>query len=291
MALKVFILGGTGLIGSGVIRELVGHGHVVTALSRSPASDDRLRALGACPVRGDMREPDGWRGHLNSEDAVVHVAATFGDDMGAVDAAVIDALERVAPGRTEPLKVVYTGGCWLYGATGDEIADEGRPFAPIPAFAWMVEHARRLMANRELRTAVVHPAIVYAKGLGGFEHFIAAARKGEPIPVWGAPATRWPLVHQEDLAVAYRLALETRVRGHYNASAEIGVPVERIVAEIARRTGSSAGFTVRSAGDVIAEHGSWALGPMLDQQMTSAKLREAVDWNPTYADFAETELI
>ena len=56
--MRVLILGGTGLIGTAVIRELIKHRHKVLALSRSTGSMAMLKALGASPLRGDLRAPD-----------------------------------------------------------------------------------------------------------------------------------------------------------------------------------------------------------------------------------------
>ena len=47
--MRVFISGGTRTIGEAVIKELRRAGHAVTGLSRSEASDAKLRALGATP--------------------------------------------------------------------------------------------------------------------------------------------------------------------------------------------------------------------------------------------------
>ena len=58
--MRVLILGGTGLIGAAVIRELIKHRHKVLALSRSTRSMAMLKALGASPLRGDLRAPDAW---------------------------------------------------------------------------------------------------------------------------------------------------------------------------------------------------------------------------------------
>ena len=56
--MRVLILGGTGLIGAAVIRELIKHRYKVLALSRSTRSMAMLKALGASPLRDDLRAPD-----------------------------------------------------------------------------------------------------------------------------------------------------------------------------------------------------------------------------------------
>lgn len=54
--MKVFITGGTGLVGSAVVAELVAAGHTVTALSRSVSSAERAEAAGATPLRGSLTD-------------------------------------------------------------------------------------------------------------------------------------------------------------------------------------------------------------------------------------------
>lgn len=279
--MRVLLLGGTGSIGTAVTRTLAAAGHHILALSRSEASDRKLADLGAAMFRGDLREPEDWAHMVSSCEAIVHVAATFDDGMAETDRRVVDALLAATDDGGTRRRFLYTGGCWLYGATGDEIATEDRPFDPLPSFAWMIERGARLLAAPQFSTAIIHPAMVYHEDGGVFSRFIDPAKAGRPIEIWGAPDTRWPLIHRDDLAAAYRLLLERpELTGHFNAAAQEGVRVDDIAAEIAGRFGRPARFPVRSVEDLVAEYGGWAEGPTLDQQMSAAKLRKAAGWTP-----------
>ena len=289
--MRVLVLGATGSIGTAVARALNTAGHAVLALCRSDTSEAALKDLGYATLRGDLRKPADWAGIVNEVEGVVQVAVTFTEDMGAVDRDVIDALIDAAVPSAPPCRFLYTGGCWLYGATGDDVATEDSPFHPIPSFAWMVENAERLTASGKFSTAVIHPAMVYHRAGGVFTRFLEKAKAGDPIEVWGGPETRWPLVHRDDLATAYRLLLENPdLRGHFNVSAETGVPVGRIVAAIAEKHDAPRETVIRSKEDLVAEQGAWAEGPTLDQQMASEKLREACKWHPRYEAFETSDL-
>lgn len=177
--MQVFILGGTGTIGTAVVAELVGRNHKVLALSRSERSDELLINAGAIPFRGDLSEPSLWADAAISSDAIIQAAATFGEDMGDVDARAMKTLIQASATRTEPIRMIYTGGCWLYGQTGGDIATEDRPFDPLPSFSWMVTHAQLLRDAPKLRTAVVHPAMVYDMRDGGvFRRFFVSCEGG-----------------------------------------------------------------------------------------------------------------
>lgn len=287
--MQVFILGGTGSIGTAVVAELVSRNHQVLALSRSEKSDERLMSEGVTPFRGDLTEPESWVDAAVSSDAIIQAASTFDDDMGEVDAKAMKALAHAAEIRSDPIRLIYTGGCWLYGETGDEIATEDRPFDPLPAFSWMVTHARMLLERSQLCTAVVHPAMVYDMRDGGvFHRFLSAAKAGQSIKIWGSKSTRWPLIESSDLARVYcDLAERSDLVGHFNAVAEAGVTVGRIASVISEAYRSPTEPIIRTEQEVVKEYGAWAKGPTLDQHMSAQKLHSEVGWQPRFTDFAE----
>lgn len=73
--MKILVTGGTGFLGSRLIPQLVKNGHEVFALTRSAASHNNARALGAVPIEGDLESDKPMS--LPAVDAVVHAAAYF----------------------------------------------------------------------------------------------------------------------------------------------------------------------------------------------------------------------
>ena len=70
----VFLTGGSGWLGGGVLRRLVADGHRVRALARSDEAADVVSSAGARPVRGDVTEAGPWCHALAGCSVVFHVA-------------------------------------------------------------------------------------------------------------------------------------------------------------------------------------------------------------------------
>jgi dihydroflavonol-4-reductase len=68
------ITGGSGVVGSALVRHLVTAGDEVTALAHSDRSVSILEALGARPVRGDVLDRESVRRLVSGSDQVFHVA-------------------------------------------------------------------------------------------------------------------------------------------------------------------------------------------------------------------------
>jgi len=73
--MRVFVTGGTGLIGSAVVAELLGHGHTVLALARSGSSAAVLETEGAESIRGELADLGTLRAGAAKADGVIHLAS------------------------------------------------------------------------------------------------------------------------------------------------------------------------------------------------------------------------
>ena len=282
--MNVLIIGGSGTIGWPIVEALRASRHEVTALARSPRSGDRLRRAGCRVIAGDLRQPHAWLADLGLVEAIIHVAAAWGGDMADAEQALIDGIlahaGRHAARYGRRIRLVYTGGCWLYGAVGDRTAVEGCPFDPLPAYSYMVDHRARLFEAREIDACIVHPALVWHDDGGAIGRFLQQARRRAAPQVIGSFRTRWPLVHASDLAQLYLLAAARGADGaDYHGVAETGVPVGEIASAIAVKFDAPAPIE-QPVAQAIAELGEGAAGFALDITMDAPFTRENLGWAP-----------
>ena len=112
----------------------------------------------------------------------------------------------------------------------------------------------------------------------------SSARKA--IRVVESEEIRWPLVHREDLAHLYALALERApARSSYIGAAIDGLAVGRIARAFAKRFGTPHHEPdIISVAEIAAELGEWAKGYALDQRLSSAKAMGNLGWSPRHLD-------
>ncbi|WP_291870003.1 NAD-dependent epimerase/dehydratase family protein [Bradyrhizobium sp.] len=284
--MRLFILGGTGSIGSAVVQASIRRGHEVLALARSDVAAAWLGEAGATPVLGDMAAPEPWALRLPPLDAVIHTACDFSTAMGEIDRRLLAVLLPALATQPKRPRFIYTGGGWLFGATGNNIATESTPFRPLSAFRWMVPNLTRILEAPEVDGIVIHPAMVYAGDGGVFQRLARDAIERDAVRVVESESVRWPLVHSDDLAVLYALALEgAPARSSYIGAAVDGLAIGRIARALARRYGTRRlEPQVIPANAIVAELGEWARGYALDQQLSGAKARRALGWAPKHLD-------
>ena len=280
--MKVFITGGSGYIGRPTVAALITQGHEVTALARSDASVEFMTALGADVVHGGLDDLDVLRSAASRADGVIHLAAHDGPDARDVDAAAAEAMQAGAG----PKPYVHTGGVWVYGDTAG-VVDEDAPVTPPPITSWRPAAEAKVMAHAQHggRPILVMPAMVYGHGRGLLEEcFVQPARATGEVRYIGAGTNHWALVHVDDLADLYVLALEGATGARYAAVGDSRPTVLEAVQSLSQAAecpGQTESITLEEARNVM---GPIADAFALDQQFTNARARKQLGWAPPQRD-------
>lgn len=285
--MKVLVLGGTGSIGAAVVAALTSRRYEVLGLARSESAAGSLRLQAAQPLHGDIRQPDQWADAVESVDAVIQVAGDFTAEAESIGRKLISAVSARLRARNarDPAAYVYTGGCWLYGNTGDRVATEESPFDAPAGWAWSIDHLRMVLGDTRVRGIVIHPGMVYERDGGVLTQFRDDLCMRGRIRVFANESVRWPMVHRADIGELYALALEHAPRGtSYNGAAVDSITVGALARAMARRAGVETAPLVRPIEEAVAEFGEWARGYAIDQRMSGAKARRELAWSPAHPD-------
>lgn len=286
--MRVFITGGTGLIGSAVVSELISSGHSVTALARSDASAARAEAAGADVLRGGLSDLDVLRTGAQEADGVIHLA--FANDFSSPEAlahaideegTALATLGEVLIGSDHPL-VTVSGTPYVPGRPSTE-QDPLPTDGPVGGRSVSVGRALGL-ADRGVRSSAIRlPRTVHNNGTGGFTGLLTQIARGTGVAGYPGDGTqRWPAVHALDAAVLFRLALENAPAGSaWHAVDDEGVAVRDMADVIGRRLG----IPVES----VPEETFGTLGPIFatDQPASSAHTRAVLGWEPTHPNLLD----
>ena len=140
--MRVFVTGGTGLVGGRLVKKLLGRGDQVVLLTRQPADQVRGRFPGVEVVCGDPVKSGPWQDTAADCDGVVHLAGEnlfarrWNADVKKLLVAsrvegtrnVVTALSRKPSGADGRRKVLVSASAiGIYGPTGNEELDENSP--------------------------------------------------------------------------------------------------------------------------------------------------------------------
>lgn len=284
MKLRVFVTGATGYLGSAIAARLVRSGHDVWGLTRSADRGKAIDAFGARPVIGDLADPGEWLGPLQNCDAVVH-AAYDGEIGPEQDQRALEAVRQAAlDGRVR--RLLYTSGTWIYGNGGGEVVDESTALAPLDLVRWRAHHEEiaRDLSTHEVAAIVLRPGMVYGERRGILGSWFAEAREKKTVTIAGDGSQHWPMVHRDDVAEAYALALEYAEAG----TAYVLVDESRHrVRELADAVAATTGAVVHEwpADQVRARLGAFGAALLNDLRATSAKARRELGWVPRHTSF------
>lgn len=288
--MKVFVSGGTGVAGSGVVPALVAAGHDVTAATRSDTKADLARAWGAEPVAVDLFDRAATMAAVVGHDAICNLATHIPPASrtawpGAwrqndrirrlVSANLVDAALA-----TDTARFVQESIGFLYPDRGDEWIDEDVEIDPIPVTETALEaeaQAARFTATG--RTGVVMRfAAFYGPDAGHSVDMVRMAARWGVAPTIGDPHGFVSSIHRDDVGTAVVAALGAPA-GTYNVGDDEPMRRSELHAVFAEALGRR---RLREAGRLIARIGGRkAEAVARSQRLSNAKFKAATGWSPS----------
>lgn len=246
---KYFVTGATGFIGGEIVKQLVGRGHKVVALVRTPDKAGMLKALGVEIHAGDITERDTLKAPMTGVDGVFHVAAWYktGVKEPLADRINVDGTRNVLKTmRTlEIPRGVYTSTVAVFSDTRGAVPDEtyrfdGNHISQYDRTKW-IAHYRVALPKIEdgLPLTIVMPGLVYGPGDTSAMRTALVDLLRKRLPTTPA-RTAFCWAHVEDTA-----------RGHIQAM-EQGTPGETYIIAGPRHTFEQAFTLAASMANVRA---------------------------------------
>jgi nucleoside-diphosphate-sugar epimerase len=301
--MRVFVAGGTGAVGTPLVRQLIERGHDVTATTRHPERADHIRKLGATVARmnGLDAASVGEAVARAEPDAIIHQMTSLA---GVSDLRHFDRTFRTtnalrttgtrhllaaadAAGVKRFLAQGYTG--WPITRAGEGPSTESEPFDEHPV------HSQRetLAALRVLEQSVLGAPLVgivlrYGSlyGASASEPLFEMVRR-RMLPVIGDGAGVWSWIHVDDAASATVAALERGEPGVYNVVDDEPAPAAVWIPYLAELAGA------KPPRHVPAWLGRLLAGEAVVHMMTEVrgasneKAKWVLDWRPRGASWRD----
>lgn len=195
--MKILVTGGTGVIGEGVIRELLARGHQVRLLSRH-ADEDVKQWEGVEPFAGDVSDPATIAGSAAGCDAILHIAGIVAENPPEA------TFESVNVGGTQNvIDEAKRSGVRRLVFVSSLGADVGESDYHKSKFA-----AEQLVERSGLSWTTVRPGNVYGPGDEVISLVLKMVRALPAVPVIDHGDQEFQPIWYEDLGRTLAAALE-----------------------------------------------------------------------------------
>jgi len=305
--MRVFLAGGTGVIGRRLLPRLLEAGHDVTAMTRREDRAAALREAGAVPAVADVFDAEGLRAAVEraAPEVVVHELTDLpptldtrkieeqmagNDRIRTEGTRNLVAAARAAGAR----RIVAQSIAFAYAPTGDGLKREEDPLWDDAPWPWK----RSIDALHELEDAVTNtqgiegvvlrygffygPGSAYGPG-GSLEHEVRRRR----FPVVGRGSGVFSFVHVDDAADATVATVERGAPGIYNIVDDEPAAMREWVPVYADAIGAKRPYRIpRFVARLFA--GPYAV--MLATEVRGASNERAkaeLGWQPRFASWRE----
>lgn len=213
---------------------------------------------------------------------MIHAAASNDAEIATLDRQAVEIFLSILEGTGKPF--IYTSGTWILGNTGNTISDENSVVNPTSLISWRAEIEPLVLAAKErnIRAIVIRPALVYGHGGGLVAMLVQSGLQQGVVQFVGDGQNRWTLIHVEDLAHCYVGALDHAPSGSlFIAADERQVfPLQAIAEAASYAAGVPEQTRSWALTDAQQMMGAFADTLVLDQQVSSAKARRVLNWQP-----------
>ncbi|MET0511259.1 MAG: NAD(P)-dependent oxidoreductase [Thermoleophilaceae bacterium] len=295
--MRVFVAGASGAIGRPLLPRLVAAGHEVTGMTRSPATTDEIRAVGAHAAVADVFDRDALHGVLAeaAPEAVIHELTALPRRFNPRDKGLYDATNRVRTEGTRNLidaaraagarRLLCQSIAFAYRPPErPAVLDEAAPLfldAPAP-FA----DACRAVAEMERMVLEAEGLVLrYGWFYGPGTYYAADGSTAEDVrrrrfPVIGSGAGLFSFIHVDDAAAATVAAVERGASGIYNVVDDEPAPMREWLPAYAEAIGAKpprrapVWLARLIAGRFVAQMATRLPGA------SNAKAKRELEWTP-----------
>lgn len=293
--MKVFVTGGTGVLGRPVIRALINRGHEVIAMGRNPVKMEALRTLGAEPTSASLFDPASLRDSMAGCDAVLHFATAIPKTSDMKLATAWADNDRIREEGTRNLvdaalaggdvkTFIYPSVFFMYADGGDtwHCAKTAQidPPQPLQSTLTAENHVTRFAAqNNQNRGINLRFGGFYGPSSRDSLDMFAMAQKGIVMPL-ASGNTYKSMIWIDDAAAAVMAALDHARAGTFDVAETEPFTQNQAIKALANAVGRRGlfklpRFLLRFAVQPDMRH---LLGR--SQRITSQKFCDMTGWQP-----------
>jgi len=306
--MRIFIAGGTGVVGRRLIPLLVARGHEVSGSSRSSEGAERVRRMGATPFVMDALDGVAVKEAIAAEapDVIVHqlTAIPSNVNLRRFDVSFAETNRLRTEGTDHLWEAARSAGArrfiaqsyaaWPYERRGGPVKSEPDPLDDAPP-AWMrrtlgaIRHLESTVLGRdEMEGLVLRYGAFYGPGssIGEGGDVVETVRRRR-FPIVGSGEGVWSFVHLDDVAEATALAIVKGDAGIYNVTDDEPAPVRAWLPALAEAIGAPPPRRVPTwvARPLVGEVGVSLMTQI--RGASNAKAKTRLGWRPRFASWRQ----
>lgn len=234
--MNYFVLGGTGFIGSAVVKELLKQNHHVVVLEHRKKTE--LSHPNLSIVKGSLDKAAQLLS-IYKPNIIIHLARisggryAIGRYLQSVKAKKFNHQIRHYLEENPQTHLYYLSGSLMYGNSSHPL-NELSPMNPISFAKQYAVAERPFVINPPLNCTVLRPGWVFGKGSWFYQFYLKPIQNQHYVPQYGSGENKMTIIHVNDLSKLVILYAQTKkVSPVYNLYSPILVSQASFVIELA----------------------------------------------------------